>query len=152
MRAFSSCTSGGHCWLQCTGFSLWWLLLLQSTSSKHIRFSSCSTQTQQLRCASSRVPRLTSCGTWALEGGSILAVQGLLHGHVESSRTKDQTRIPCTGKRILIHSIAKEVPKYYDFKNVSLKPRPSHKLGSHPCMPFMKQNSKLPSNLIKIIF
>ena len=27
--------------LQCAGFSLWWLLLLQSTGSRHMGFSSC---------------------------------------------------------------------------------------------------------------
>ena len=33
--------SGGYSSLQCTGFSLRWLLLLQSTSSRHAGFSSC---------------------------------------------------------------------------------------------------------------
>ena len=28
--------------LSCAGFSLWWLLLLQSTGSRHTGFSSCS--------------------------------------------------------------------------------------------------------------
>ena len=32
--------------LWCTGFSLWWLLLLQSTSSRHVDFSSCGTWAQ----------------------------------------------------------------------------------------------------------
>ena len=36
--------SGGYSSLQCAGFSLWWLLLLRSTGSRHAGFSSCSTQ------------------------------------------------------------------------------------------------------------
>ena len=47
--------SGGHSSLRCTGFSLWWSLFLWSTGSRHIRFRSCSMQTQQLWC-----------GVWAL--------------------------------------------------------------------------------------
>ena len=42
--------SGGYASLQCVGFSLRWLLLLQSTDSTHTGFSSCSTQPQQLWC------------------------------------------------------------------------------------------------------
>ena len=33
--------SGGYSWLRCAGFSLWWLLLLQSTGSRRPGFSSC---------------------------------------------------------------------------------------------------------------
>ena len=38
--------SGGYSSLWCAGFSLQWLLLLQSTSSRHIVFSSCGAQAQ----------------------------------------------------------------------------------------------------------
>ena len=38
--------SGGYSLLQCTGFSLQWLLLLRSTGSRHAGFSSCSTRAQ----------------------------------------------------------------------------------------------------------
>ena len=38
--------SGGYSWLQCTGFSLRWLLLLRSMGSTHAGFSSCSMQAQ----------------------------------------------------------------------------------------------------------
>ena len=37
--------SGGNSLLQCAGFSLQWLLLLQSTGSRHMGFSSCGTRT-----------------------------------------------------------------------------------------------------------
>ena len=45
---------GGYCSLQCVGFSLWWLLLLQSTGSRH---------TGSVVVAHG----LSSCGSWALE-------------------------------------------------------------------------------------
>ena len=38
--------SGDYSSLWCTEFSWWWLLLLQSTGSRHASFSSCSTQAQ----------------------------------------------------------------------------------------------------------
>ena len=36
--------SGGYSLLRDAGFSLWWLLLLQSTGSRRAGFSSCGTQ------------------------------------------------------------------------------------------------------------
>ena len=38
--------SGGYSLLQCVGFSLRWLLLLWSTGSRHVGFSSCGTGAQ----------------------------------------------------------------------------------------------------------
>ena len=38
--------SGGYSLLRCAGFSLQWLLLLQSTVSRHAGFSSCDTWAQ----------------------------------------------------------------------------------------------------------
>ena len=38
--------SGGYSSLWCAGFSLWWLLLLQSMGSRHVGFSSCGMQAQ----------------------------------------------------------------------------------------------------------
>ena len=38
--------SGGYSLLWCVGFSLQWLLLLQSTGSRRTGFSSCGTQAQ----------------------------------------------------------------------------------------------------------
>ena len=46
--------SGGYSSLRCVGFSLQWLLLLQSVGSRHTGFSSCGTQAQQLWLAASR--------------------------------------------------------------------------------------------------
>ena len=60
--------SGGYSSLSCAGFSLWWLLLLRSTGSRHAGFSSCG--------------MLSSCGSWALERrlSSCGARAQLLHG------------------------------------------------------------------------
>ena len=46
--------SGSYSSLQCTGFSLQWLLLLWSTGSRYAGFSSCSMQAQQLWLMGSR--------------------------------------------------------------------------------------------------
>ena len=49
--------SGGYSSLWCVGFSLRWLLLLQSTGSRRTSFSSCSSQAPE--------HRLRSCGARA---------------------------------------------------------------------------------------
>ena len=46
--------SGGHSWLQCTGLSLWWLVLLWNTGSRRTGCSSCGAWAQQLQLAGSR--------------------------------------------------------------------------------------------------
>ena len=43
---------------------------------------------------------LSGCSTWA---------QQLCHGHVGSSRTRDQTCVPCIGKQTLVHYITRKV-------------------------------------------
>ena len=72
--------------LQCVGFSLRWLLLVRNTGSRLEGFSSCSTWAQQLWCQ------------------GLVALQ-----HVESSWTRDQTCVPCIGRRIPIHCTTGEV-------------------------------------------
>ena len=52
--------SRGHSSLRCTGFSLRWLLLLQSTGSRHAGFSSCGTRVPVVVARG-----LSSCGTRA---------------------------------------------------------------------------------------
>ena len=49
--------NGGYSSLWCTGFSLRWLLLLWSTGSRRVGFSSCGLWALQRR--------LSSCGAWA---------------------------------------------------------------------------------------
>ena len=46
--------SRAYSWLRCTGFSLQWLLLWRSMGSRHMGFSSCGTQAQELWLAGSR--------------------------------------------------------------------------------------------------
>ena len=48
--------SGGYSSLPCAGFSLQWLLLLQSTGSRHTGFGSCGSQALEHRVSS---------GAWA---------------------------------------------------------------------------------------
>ena len=77
--------SGGYSFLRCVGFSLWWLLLLWSTGSRHMDFSSCSTWAQQLQRTGLVAPR-----------------------HVGSSLSRAQTRVPCIGRQILNHCTTRE--------------------------------------------
>ena len=39
----------GYSFFWCTGISFWWFLLLTSTESRHVSFSSCGTQAQELQ-------------------------------------------------------------------------------------------------------
>ena len=86
--------SGGYSSLLCAGFSLWWLLLLQSTG-----FSSCGTWAQQLWLAGSRAQAQQLWHT------------GLVAPwHVGSSRTRARTSVPCIGRWILNHCATREAP------------------------------------------
>ena len=49
--------SRGYSSLRCTGFSLQWLLLLQSMGSRRVDFCSCASWALELR--------RSSCGAWA---------------------------------------------------------------------------------------
>ena len=75
--------SGGCSSLRCTGFSLQWLLLLQSTGSRCVGSSSCGTRSQQLCLVGSRaqVQQLWHTGLAAPR-------------HVGSFRTRARTRVP----------------------------------------------------------
>ena len=72
------------------GFSLWWLLLLGSTGSSPTGFTCCFTWTGSLRLMGSRAQ-----------------AQQLWHTglaapwRAESSQSRDQTHVPCTGRWIL---------------------------------------------------
>ena len=84
--------SRGQSLLWCTGFSLWWPLLLWSMGSRHAGFSSCGTRAQQLWLVSSRAQAQQ---LWHM---GLVAPQ-----HVESSQTRAQTLVPCIGRWILNH-------------------------------------------------
>ena len=96
-----------HC---CAGFSLRWPLLLQSTGSRSLGFSSCSTWALQLR--------LVGCRPLAqqLWRTGLLAPQ-----YAGSSQTRDQTSVPCIARCVLNHWTAKEAPLLSYF-SVSLEP------------------------------
>ena len=79
--------SGGYSSLWCAGFSLRWLLLLQSTGSRLVGFSSCSTWAQ-----------------WLWRTG-LVALR-----HVGSSWTRARTRVPFIGRQILNHCATREAP------------------------------------------
>ena len=91
--------SGAYPSLRCVGFSLRWLLLLWSTGSRHVGFSSCGMRAQQLWLIGSRAQAQQLWHT------GLVAVR-----HVGSSRTRARTRVPCLGRRILNHCAAREVP------------------------------------------
>ena len=58
LRLSLGVASGSYSSLQCTGFSLRWLLLLQGMVSRCVGFSSCSMRAQQLWRVGSRLLRL----------------------------------------------------------------------------------------------
>ena len=58
--------NAGYSSLQCSGFSLWRLLLLQSTDSRHLGFGRCSTQARWLQWVALGCECFRTCGTWAL--------------------------------------------------------------------------------------
>ena len=93
-------TSGGYSSWQCVGFSLKWLLLLWSTGSRHVGFSSCGTWAQQLWLVGSRAQAQQLWRT------GLVAPR-----HVGSSGTRDRTCVPCIGRRILNHCATREVHK-----------------------------------------
>ena len=79
--------SKGSSSLQCAGFSLWWLLLLQTTGSRPKGFRSCSLQAQELRLQAleckpnswgSRAQLL--CGMWDPPGPGIEPTSPTLAG------------------------------------------------------------------------
>ena len=93
--------SGGYSSLRCAGFSLRWLLLW-STGSRRMGFSSCGTWAQQ--------PWLTGSRAQAQQ---LWRTSSVALRHVGSSRTRARTRVPCIGRRILNHCATREAPEYF---------------------------------------
>ena len=83
--------SRGYSSLPCTGFSLKWLLLLRSSGSRCVGFSSCGSRALERRLSS-----------WQRTGLAALR-------HVGSSRTRARTHVPHIGRRILNHCTTREV-------------------------------------------
>ena len=82
--------SEGYSLLQYAGFSLQWLLLLQSTGSRVCGFHSCGMWPQQLQLMGSRAQ------TQQLWHMGLVALR-----HVGSSWTRDRTCVSGTGRQIL---------------------------------------------------
>ena len=113
--------SRGYSSLQCAGLSLCGLscygaqaLGTRASLVAALRLSSCGTQA--LDCAG-----FSSCGTWAQQLWLVCSTAqaqqlwptGLAAPqHVGSSWTRDQTCVPCTGRRILNHCTTREVPPH----------------------------------------
>ena len=75
--------------MQCAGFSLQWLLLLQSTSLRHVGFSNCNTWAQSLWHTGLLAP-------W----------------YVEFSQTRDWTHAPWIDRWILTHCGVVHLPSH----------------------------------------
>ena len=86
---FSSYGEWASLWY--AGFSLWWLFLLQGT-----------------HC---RACRLSSCGSRALEQGSVVVAHRLSCSRAcGSSQIRDWTHVSCIGRQILYHWATREIP------------------------------------------
>ena len=72
--------SGGYSSLQCMGFSLQWLLLLQSTGHRHTGFSSCGSWALEHRLSSCGARAQLLRGTWNLPGPGIEPMSPALAG------------------------------------------------------------------------
>ena len=94
--------SGGYSLLWCVGFSWWWLLLLQSTGSRHAGFSSCGAQAQQLWLVGSRAQAQQLWRT------GLVAPR-----HVGSSWNRARTVSPSIGRWTLNHCATREVPDFF---------------------------------------
>ena len=72
--------SGGYSLLWCAGFSLRWLLLLQSTGSRHAGFSSCGSRALEHRLSSCGAQAQLPRGMWDLPGPGLEPVSPALAG------------------------------------------------------------------------
>ena len=72
--------SGGYSSLQCTGCSLWWLLLLQSPGSRRAGFSSCGSRALERRLSSCGAQAQLLHGMWDLPRPGMEPVSPALAG------------------------------------------------------------------------
>ena len=72
--------SGSYSSLRCTGFSLQWLLLLQSTGSRHAGFGSCGSRALEHRLNSCGTRASFLCGMWDLPRPGFKPVSSALAG------------------------------------------------------------------------
>ena len=93
-RLYLVATIGGYSVLRYAGFSLQWLLLLQSISSRCTGIRSCGLQAREHMGS-------RSCDIWTL----------VAPRHVEISQTRVEPVVPCTGRWTPIHCTIREVPE-----------------------------------------
>ena len=72
--------SGGYSSFRCSGFSLWWLLLLQSTGSRRTGFSSCGSWAPERRLSICGTRAQLLRGMWHLPGPGLEPVSPALAG------------------------------------------------------------------------
>ena len=82
--AFLSCSEWGYSSLLCVGFSLQWLLLLQSIGSRHTGLS---------RCQTHRVLSLLWLWNWPLLKGALVPLRAHYHWSVIASRSLEGTEL-----------------------------------------------------------
>ena len=102
--------SGSYSSLLCTGCSWQWLLLLQSTGSRRVGFSSCGMLAQQLWLTGSRA-----------QAQQLWRTGLVAPWHVGSSWTRARTRVPCIGRWILNHCATREVPECFFYNEIFTK-------------------------------
>ena len=105
--------------LPCTGFSLWWLLLLWSMGSRCVGFSSCGTQAQQLWLTGARA-----------QAQQLWCMGLVAPWHVGSSKTRAQTHVPCIGRWTLNHCTTREAPTVH-FLNDNMNTWPFYAEGGY---------------------
>ena len=72
--------SGGYSWLWCTGFSSRWLLLLRSTGSRLVGFSSCGSRALERRLGICGARAWLLRGMWDLPGPGLKPMSPALAG------------------------------------------------------------------------
>ena len=72
--------SGGYSSLRCAGFSLWWLLWLQSMGTRHAGFSSCGSRALECRLSSCGAGDKLLHGMWDIPGPGLEPVSPALAG------------------------------------------------------------------------
>ena len=84
--------SGGYSSLRCAGFSLQWLLLLWSTGSRRVGFSSCGSWALEHRLSSCEAWALLLRGMWDLPGPGLEPVSPALAGGFLSTAPPRKSR------------------------------------------------------------
>ena len=92
--------NGGYSCLQCSGFSLWRLLLLQSTDSRHLGYGSCSTQARWLQWVALGCECFRTCG----HGLCSFTAYAIF-----PDKGSNWTHVLCIGRQSSIHSATREV-------------------------------------------